>query len=569
MKTIPNLCRITAGLLMILPVISFSQNGDIPYEQKVQLHNETPDDAWQPQSALTRKTGKAARIDGSGFSMVQVNVDAAGMNIIGDAANEPSIAIDPTNPDAMVIGWRQFDDVNNNFRQAGWGYTSDGGLTWTFPGVIEPGIFRSDPVLGCNLDGKFFYNSLNSAGGLYTCKVFGSEDGGGTWDAGANARGGDKQWMTVDQTSGPGSGNLYSSWTSFYSSCYPEFFTRSTDGGSFFEYCITIPGNPYWGTMTVGNEGELYVAGAGDWGGLIVAKSTDAKFPGSTPTWDFATPVDIDGYLTAQLPINPAGLLGQASIDLDRSSGPGRDNVYVLASVSRYSNSDPADVMFSRSTDGGLTWSLPRRINDDQSASNYQWFGTMSVAPNGRIDAIWLDTRDAGANPYFSALYYSYSLDQGLTWTVNERLTDTFDPHLGWPQQEKMGDYFDMKSEVASAHLAWANTFNGEEDVYYSVINPVIDGIAPGNENGISYVTAYPNPFRTETAISYQVPASCEVTLKLFDLYGREIRTLVSKTVTPGSYSVTLQGDDLPSGYYLCRLQAGTTIRTLGVMKIN
>jgi hypothetical protein len=568
MKTTVSICRIAAGLLLILPGYSFTQNANIPSGQKARMHNEVPDDPWIPANPSLQRTGKAARVDGSGFSMVQVNVDGNGQNILGDAANEPSIAIDPTNPQVMVIGWRQFDDVSSNFRQAGWGYTFDGGLTWTFPGVIEPGIFRSDPVLGSDLDGKIFYNSLTSSNGFYYCKVFKSDDGGSSWNAGEDARGGDKQWMTIDQTTGMGSGNIYSSWTSYYSSCYPEFFTRSTDHGNYFDYCISIPGNPYWGTMTVGNNGELYVAGAGDWGGLIVAKSTNAQDPGITPTWDFATPVDLDGYLTAQAPINPVGLIGQASIDVDRSNGPGRDNLYVLASVTRYSTGDTADVMFSSSSDGGLTWTLPRRINDDPGDNRYQWFGTMSVAPNGRIDAIWLDTRDAGASPYISALYYSYSLDQGETWSVNEKLSDSFDPHIGYPQQDKMGDYFDMESDVSSAHLAWANTFNGEEDVYYSEITPVISGIAPGDENGICYLSSYPNPFSTECAVRYQVPVSCYVTLTLLDLSGREIRTLVSKTVTPGSYSLSLKGSDLPSGYYVCRMKAGTFTRTVKLVKI-
>ena len=80
------------------------------------------------------------------FTSFQANVDASGNNILGDAANEPAIAVDPTDPNKMVIGWRQFDSINSDFRQGGWGYTTDGGLTWTFPGVLEPGVFRSDPV---------------------------------------------------------------------------------------------------------------------------------------------------------------------------------------------------------------------------------------------------------------------------------------------------------------------------------------------------------------------------------------------------------------------------------------
>ena len=89
------------------------------------------------------------------FTSYQVNVNANGQNILGDAANEPSIAVDPTNRNRMAIGWRQFNSVTSNFRQAGYGYTSNGGTTWTFPGVLENNVFRSDPVLYSDDTGVF------------------------------------------------------------------------------------------------------------------------------------------------------------------------------------------------------------------------------------------------------------------------------------------------------------------------------------------------------------------------------------------------------------------------------
>ena len=90
----------------------------------------------------------------------------------------------------------------------------------------------------------------------------------------------------------------------------------------------------------------------------------------------------------------------------------------------------------------------------------------MSVAPDGRIDVVWLDTRnDPGG--YDSELYYAYSNDGGASFTPNIALSPAFDPNIGYPQQNKMGDYFDMVSDNTGAHLAYAGTFNGEEDVYY------------------------------------------------------------------------------------------------------
>src|SRR5438270_11888719 len=98
----------------------------------------------------------------SSFTRGQANVDANGNNILGDAANECFIYVDPTIGRKMTIAWRQFNDVTSNFRQGGWGYTSDGGTTWTFPGVLENGVFRSDPVTNSNEVGNFFYFSLQS-----------------------------------------------------------------------------------------------------------------------------------------------------------------------------------------------------------------------------------------------------------------------------------------------------------------------------------------------------------------------------------------------------------------------
>jgi hypothetical protein len=50
--------------------------------------------------------------------------------------------------------------------------------------------------------------------------------------------------------------------------------------------------------------------------------------------------------------------------------------------------------MFVRSTDGGLTFSAPMRVNDDVNHQNkWHWFGTLAVAPNGRLDAVWYDMR--------------------------------------------------------------------------------------------------------------------------------------------------------------------------------
>ena len=100
----------------------------------------------------------------AGFISYQVNVDANGNNIVGDAANECTISVDPTNGNKMTIAWRQFNDVTSNFRQGGWGYTTDAGVHWTFPGVLQNNVFRSDPVTQSDETGNFFISVSNPLG---------------------------------------------------------------------------------------------------------------------------------------------------------------------------------------------------------------------------------------------------------------------------------------------------------------------------------------------------------------------------------------------------------------------
>jgi hypothetical protein len=400
----------------------------------------------------------------------QVNVNAAGENIAGDAANEPSLCLDPTNPNLLAVGWRQFDITNSNFRQSGVAYTTNGGLNWTYPGNLDPGTFRSDPVLASDADGVFYYLGISNAN-TFAEDLLRSTNGGVTWQSAGPALGGDKEWMAIDTTAGPGRGNIYQVWSPFYNVYNNNrnyLFTRSVDDGASWMTAIGLPHSPYFGTLDVGPDGELYMFGTAiDIVPFVLNRSTNAQDQLATPSIDQTSIVDLGGPLLFGTPtVNPVGLLGQAWIATDRSSGPTRGNVYALCSVTN----DPGNacnVMFSRSTDRGKTWSMPVRINDDSATQNaYHWFGTLSVAPNGRVDACWNDTRHS-TNNSLSELYYSWSDDGGLTWAANRRLSPQFNHLLGFPQQDKMGDYIGMVSGNEYAGIAYTATFNGEQDIYF------------------------------------------------------------------------------------------------------
>jgi len=443
------------------------------------------------------------------FTSFQVNVDGSGNNILGDCANEPSIAVDPTDGNKMMVGWRQFNSITSDFRQAGWAYTTDGGVHWTFPGVLENNIFRSDPVTKSDETGKFFYLSLQSDQNesFFCDDVWASTDGGQSWTQGGPAHGGDKEWFTLDKNvGGTGHGFQYQFWTGFFA-CDSGDFSRSTDGGGVaWQTPLNLPNSPQWGTLDVDTNGNLFVGGESDQ--FYSLRSSNAQDGNQTPTFDRVTPVNMGGDLGSG-GINGIGLTGQTFVAVDRSGGPTNNNVYMLASVFP-PGGNFTEVMFARSTDGGATFSPPVRVNDDANHQNkWHWLGTLSVAPNGRIDSVWYDTRNA-ANNIDSQLFYSWSTDGGVTWAPNIPVSNSFDPQAGYPQNQKIGDYITIVSDNTGGNVAYAATYNvnpqavngHEQDVYYVRVFPT------GGGTPTPTPTASPTPTSTATATPTSTPTA-------------------------------------------------------------
>jgi hypothetical protein len=142
---------------------------------------------------------------------------------------------------------------------------------------------------------------------------------------------------------------------------------------------------------------------------------------------------------------------------------------------------DPMDIWFWRSTDGGASWEPPRRINDDPCHKKaWQWFGTMSIAPNGRLDVIWNDNRAyINDNPFDvkkSQLYYASSSDAGTTWSANLAISGCWINGCA----HGVGEYYQMVSDDVGAHLAWAATFDGATRIYHMRINAFAQPLAAG-----------------------------------------------------------------------------------------
>jgi len=122
---------------------------------------------------------------------------------------------------------------------------------------------------------------------------------------------------------------------------------------------------------------------------------------------------------------------------------------------------------------------------------------------------------------------------------------------------------------------------NGESDFLESIVHELFEfateyttSIAERTDktptpNTFSLFQNYPNPFNPTTTIEYVIKNDAYVNLVVYDLLGREVRTLVNERQQPGEYDVKFHSDDLPSGLYLYKITAGdfTSIRKMMLIK--
>lgn len=78
-----------------------------------------------------------------------------------------------------------------------------------------------------------------------------------------------------------------------------------------------------------------------------------------------------------------------------------------------------------------------------------------------------------------------------------------------------------------------------------------------------SLMQNYPNPFNPSTKISFTLPEKSNVTLKVYDMLGKEVRTRLNQEMTSGVHSVEFNAERLSSGLYLARITAGSFTKTI------
>lgn len=133
------------------------------------------------------------------------------------------------------------------------------------------------------------------------------------------------------------------------------------------------------------------------------------------------------------------------------------------------------DVFLRSSSDGGESWRKPMRLNDDAPANGrHQYLPRLSVAPNGRIDAIFYDRRRDGENVR-NDVYYTSSSDACRSFGPNVLITTTnFDSRIGarYPIQSanglvEFGSRLGLTSTSSAVVAAWTDTRNSVSDHYH------------------------------------------------------------------------------------------------------
>jgi hypothetical protein len=378
--------------------------------------------------------------------------------------NEPSIAVNPKNPQQIVVAWQ----IN-----ASAAYSNDGGQTWTIAAGTAPKDFRVSGDVSITFDSAghalLCYIAFDKLGtnqywahgatrnGIFVRR---SLDGGMTWESGAssvishNSVPGipfeDKPYIVAD-TSSPHPGNLYIGWTQFTLSASDLAFSRSTDGGQSWSNPIklnSLPGLPRDDNgdlqgfdAVVAPDGTLYTIWSGV-DGIMMAISHDGG-------QSFSKDRRIIPAGPAYFGINSVSRCsGFAQIGMDPSGGKKGGKLYVA--WSDYSNGD-VDVFVSSSADHGHTWSAPVRVNNDPIHNGTdQFFQWMAVDPqSGAVNLVFYDRR---GNNVDTTVTLARSTDGGKTFTNYAWDTEAFSA-----EGDFLGDYLAITAYGNKVFAAWAH----------------------------------------------------------------------------------------------------------------
>jgi hypothetical protein len=483
--------------------------------------------------------------------------------------NEPSVGISRKDPNRVVAAWRDFRygiDPDAN-RRVGYSYSTNAGLTWSNSALLDstllPNLTRnSDPVVTVDTAGNFYISviAISFPQGNLVLAIYKSTNGGITFpNAFIASQGGteDKEWVTTDLSPiSPFVNTLYISWTRFAAGT-TIMVTKSTNSGVNWTSPVSVSSSSgvQGSNICTDRNGNVYVTWLGFGANAIVRfdKSTNGGA-------SFGTDVQVSSGTP------PSGLPNGVStfpfIDVDRSTGPRSGWVYVTFADNR--NGD-CDVFLCRSTNGGANWSSAVRVNNDGLGNGkIQYWPTISVNENGRISILFMDTRNTPNNTIIEA-FLARSTDGGETFT-NELISNEPSPTAIPGSNVRFGDYIDIDYLGSNIVPVWTDERAGgvNQDIYTAEITDfvAVEPAANNTPDNFRLEQNYPNPFNPVTTIRFSVPLNkggergMFIKLRVYDVLGREVSTLISGHLMPGLHEAQFDGSIYQSGVYFYKLTA-------------
>jgi len=199
------------------------------------------------------------------------------------------------------------------------------------------------------------------------------------------------------------------------------------------------------------------------------------------------------------------------------------------------------------------------RVND--VGRGWQEHPEMAMDTVGNFVICWEDNRNNGDWDIYAQRYYSDGTPLGRNYMVNQR-SDAVNPDQWYPSVALNNDRISFAWEDARRSKGW--------DIYAKVVTWDWDKVdEPGDDDlgvpkDFTLFQNYPNPFNSTTTIRYHLPAVSSqrsaVSLKIYNILGQEVKTLVNEEKPAGKYRVLWNGRDnsgkeVSSGFYFCRLE--------------
>ena len=183
------------------------------------------------------------------------------------------------------------------------------------------------------------------------------------------------------------------------------------------------------------------------------------------------------------------------------------------------------------------------------------------------FQAFKADTSAAGFN--YADIYLTYSTNAGSSWSQPQNLANTANLDERYVSMSKWNPGLSANMVYQEDPQPGSSAFGNDgspvarsSQRFMRVGDPTSVRSVTENPREFQLYQNYPNPFNPTTTIRFEVGGSGFVSLKVFDVLGREVATLVNEEMRPGSYERTFDASDLASGLYLCRLNAGGSAQT-------